>query len=80
MKKVRQISAMVGIILIALMYLISAIAAIFASKQAPGLFLSSVFLTVIIPILIYAFVELYKYVHRDDIKKKKDEESEEEGK
>lgn len=68
MNKVKRISAIIGIILIASMYLISLISAFFATEKAPGLFLASIFSTVVIPIMIYMFLETYKWVHRDDPK------------
>lgn len=66
MDKVKRIAAVVGIVLVASMYVISLITAIFATEQAPGFFLASIFSTVAIPIMIYGFVSIYKYVHRDD--------------
>lgn len=66
MDKVKRIAAIVGIVLVASMYVISLITAIFATEQAPGFFLASIFSTVAIPIMIYGFVSIYKYVHRDD--------------
>lgn len=65
-KKVKRISAIVGIVLIISMYVISLISALFASKATPGLFLASIFSTVVIPIMIYVFIATYKYVHRND--------------
>ncbi len=66
MNKVKRISAIVGAVLIASMYLISLISAFFATEQAPGLFLASIFCTIVIPIMIYAFIMVYKLVHRND--------------
>lgn len=66
MKKVKRIAAMIGVILIASMYVISFVSALFASKYSNGLFLASIFSTVAIPIMIYAFITVYKIVHKDD--------------
>jgi uncharacterized BrkB/YihY/UPF0761 family membrane protein len=66
MDKVKRISAITGAVLIASMYIISIISAVFASEKAPGLFLASAFSTVVIPIMIYGFITIYKYVHRND--------------
>jgi len=66
MKKVKRISAIIGIVLIASMYIISLISAFFATKYAPGLFLASIFSTIVIPIMIYGFFTIYKYVHKND--------------
>lgn len=66
MSKVKRIASMIGILLILSLFILSLIAAIFAKKAAMGLFLSAIFSTIVIPIMIYGFVEVYKYVHRND--------------
>jgi len=66
MNKVKRIAATIGIVLIASMYIISFISAIFASKYANGLFLASIFSTIVIPIMIYGYINIYKYVHKND--------------
>ncbi|MBE5967454.1 MAG: hypothetical protein E7255_10930 [Lachnospiraceae bacterium] len=66
MKKIKRISAIIGVILIASMYLISLLSAFFATEKTPGLFLASIFSTVVIPIMIYGFIATYKWVHRND--------------
>jgi hypothetical protein len=66
MKKVKRIAAMIGVILIASMYVISFVSALFASEYSNGLFLASIFSTVAIPIMIYAFITVYKIVHKND--------------
>lgn len=72
MNKVKRIAALVGIVLISSMYLISFISALFASEYALGLFLTSIFSTITIPIMIYGFIAVYKYVHKNDIQKNND--------
>jgi len=62
--KIKRISAIIGIAAILSLYLTSLLLAIFASDKAPGLFLASVFCTVIIPIIIYCFIAVYDYVHK----------------
>jgi energy-coupling factor transporter transmembrane protein EcfT len=66
MDKVKRIAAIIGVVLIASMYVISLISAFFATEKAPGLFLASVFSTIVIPIMIYLFIAVYKYVHKND--------------
>jgi uncharacterized BrkB/YihY/UPF0761 family membrane protein len=68
MGKVKRIAAITGIVLIASMYLISFISSFFAKEHAAGLFLASVFSTIVIPIMIYGFIAVYRYVHRNDEK------------
>lgn len=72
MNKVKRIAAIVGVVLIASMYVISFISAIFATEKAPGFFLASIFSTVVIPIMIYLFIAVYKYVHKNDIQESSD--------
>jgi amino acid permease len=66
MKKAKRIAALIGIILIASMYLISFISAFFATEAAPGLFLASVFVTIVIPIMIYGFQLVYRLTHKNE--------------
>jgi uncharacterized BrkB/YihY/UPF0761 family membrane protein len=72
MNKVKRTAALIGVGLILSMYLISLISAFFATEQFPGLFLASVFSTVVIPIMIYLFITLYKYIHKNDKPKTND--------
>jgi len=67
MKKVKRISAITGIVLMLSMYLISLLSAFFATKYAPGLFLASIFSTIVIPIMIWWFLTFYKWAHKNDI-------------
>lgn len=66
MKKIKRVGSIICIVLILLMYLVALVAAITSPKNAPGLFLAAIFCTVAIPILVYGFIEVYKYVHRND--------------
>ncbi|HWT76480.1 MAG TPA: hypothetical protein VN258_17420 [Mobilitalea sp.] len=66
MNKVKRIAAIIGIVLISSMYLISFISAFFASKYSSGLFLASIFSTIVIPIMLWWFITVYKWVHRGD--------------
>jgi lipopolysaccharide export LptBFGC system permease protein LptF len=62
--KPKRIAAIIGIIAILSLYIVSFIIGVFFSDEYPQLFMASVFLAVIIPIIIYCFVAVYKYVHR----------------
>jgi hypothetical protein len=66
MNKVKRIAAIVGIVLIASMYLVSLLSAFFATKYSNGLFLASVFSTIVIPIIIWWYITIYKWVHKND--------------
>lgn len=60
--KFKRILAIIGIILLVSLPLISILIAIFSKNF--GLFMASMFLVVIIPIMIYIFVTVYRRVHR----------------
>lgn len=65
-QKTKRIGAIIGIIAILSLYIVTLFIGIFASDKYPQLFMASAFLAVIIPIMIYCFVAVYKYVHRKD--------------
>ncbi len=66
MSKVKRIAAIIGLIFIASMYLISFLSALFATEYSYGLFTASIFSTIVIPIMIYLFITVYKWVHKKD--------------
>ncbi|MDF2907052.1 MAG: putative rane protein [Herbinix sp.] len=66
MSKVKRTAAIIGLILIVSMYLISFLSALFATEYSYGLFMASIFCTIVIPIMIYLFIAVYKMVHRKD--------------
>ncbi len=47
------------------MYVVSFVAAIFAKPQAHGLFMASVGMTIMIPLLLYAYTIIYRVIHPD---------------
>lgn len=65
-KKVKRIGAWIGLILIALMLVITFISAIFAKEHTSGLFMASIFSIIVVPMMYYMFVAVYKFVHRND--------------
>ncbi len=66
MSKVKRIAAIVGLVLIVSMYIISFLSALFATEYSYGLFMASIFSTIVIPIMIYMFITVYKWVHKKD--------------
>ncbi len=65
-KKVKRIAAIIGLVLFASLFLITFISAFFASEKAPGLFLASLFSAIVIPIMIWGFMMVYRLIHRND--------------
>ncbi|ABX40890.1 hypothetical protein [Lachnoclostridium phytofermentans] len=54
--KAKRVLSMIGIIILLGLYLFSLVAAIMAKPYANGLFLTSIYATVIIPVFIYVFL------------------------
>ncbi len=63
MKKIKQIAAIIMCLVLVGMYVASFIAAIFAKPQAHGLFMGSVGLTIMLPLLLYAYTIIYRVLH-----------------
>lgn len=62
----KKIIAIIGIVLLGLMYVATLIAAICDSTAQLDFFRASVAATIIIPVLLYAYLWYYKYTHRDE--------------
>lgn len=60
----KRIGAIIGIVAILSLYIISFIIGVFFSDKYPQLFMASVFIAVIIPIIVYCFIAVYRYVHK----------------
>lgn len=63
MKKIKQVVAIAMCVLLVGMYVASFVAAIFAKPQAHGLFMASVGMTIMIPLLLYAYTIIYRVIH-----------------
>ena len=66
MNKVKRISAIIGIALIAAMYILFFVSSFFATEYSNGLFLACLFSTIVIPIFIWFFQLFYKLAHKND--------------
>lgn len=62
----KKIIAIGGVALLGLLYLATLIAAIVDTTAKLDFFRASVAATIIIPVLLYAYLWFYKYKHRDD--------------
>lgn len=65
MKKVKQILAIIGIILLVLLYLSTLVCAIIDRTETMRLFQASVMATVIIPVLLWAYSFIYKLIKKN---------------
>lgn len=66
MKKAKRIFAIIGIVILASLYLSSIISAFLNKPYAKELFFASLFCTITVPILIYAFMIVFKAVHKEN--------------
>ncbi len=66
MSKVKRIAAIIGLIFIAAMFLITLLSAFFASEYSHGLFMASIFSIIVVPLMLYMFIMVYKWVHKKD--------------
>ena len=62
----RRIAAWIGIGVIAVMYLLTIVAAVTARPETLGLFMASIVLTIMVPIILWAFLRMYEMSHPKD--------------
>lgn len=68
MKHLKKILAMTGVILLTGMYLCTLIFAFVDNSYAKNLLMASIFCTIVVPVLLYAYLFLFKLVHKGDTK------------
>lgn len=64
MKKVRQILAILGVIILVALYLLTLFAALFDRSDTMQFFFASVVATVIIPALLWAYTFIYRLIKK----------------
>ena len=64
-KKVKQILAIIGIVVLVGLYVSTIVCALSLSDNFMNLLLASVYATVIIPVLIWAYSFIYKLLKKD---------------
>ena len=62
----KRIAAWIGIGVIVLMYVASAVAAAMARPEANQIFMASLVATIFVPVLLWIFIKLYEWAHKDD--------------
>ena len=63
---IKRIIAWIGIGFIAIMYVLTAIFAILARPETNQLFMASLVMTIIVPIVIWAFLKMYEVTHQNN--------------
>ena len=70
MKKSKRISAMIGVILLISLVLLMLVGAFTATPESSALFQASIFCIIVIPILIYGYMLIYRVIkNKSDDKK-----------
>lgn len=72
MKKVKRVAALTGVIFLVGLYLLTLISAIFIPVISDTLFMASIFSTIAIPIMLYAYILIYRLL-KENKNKEKDE-------
>lgn len=62
MKKLQRVLAMAGVLLLLALYGSTLVFALSGNPEADGWFKASLFCTITIPVLLYAFVLVYRYL------------------
>ena len=65
-KRIKQILAWIGIVLLAAMYLAALILSFFDNPMAQALFRGAFALTILLPVLLYAFQLMYRLLKHTD--------------
>ncbi len=65
--KVKKIAAIVAVILLVLMYVVLFVLAIVDSSQAMRYFVTAFFCTMVIPIMLWFFLMMYRNKHPEDM-------------
>ena len=66
MKKVRQILAIIGIIILIGMYVATIICALSANENFMSMLMASIYASAVIPVLIWAITFIYNLIKKDD--------------
>ncbi len=66
MKKIKQIVAISGIVILVAIYAISLIASLSSWEYKNEIFKASLFCTIAVPAVIYGIIIVYKRIHKDD--------------
>ncbi|MCR4956447.1 MAG: hypothetical protein K6A30_07160 [Lachnospiraceae bacterium] len=66
--KVKRIIALLGVIFLVGLYILTLVAALTTNPNKEGYFLASIYATVVIPVLFWAYSLIYKLIHKKDQK------------
>lgn len=72
MKKVKQILALIGVVVLIGLYVSTIFCAVSSSENFMNLLMASIYATVIIPVLLWAYSFIYKLTRKYEDEKKGD--------
>lgn len=72
MKKTKQILALIGVMILIGLYVSTLVCALSSSENFMNMLMASIYATVIIPALIWAYTFIYRLVRKDSDDEKKD--------
>jgi hypothetical protein len=64
-EKLKRISALSGVVILVGLYVMTFIFSLLNSPNAANLFKASLYSTIIIPILLYSYMLIYKYIKKN---------------
>lgn len=64
LKKLKRVAAWIGIVLLVGMYVVSLISALCKSESAHSLFITSLYCSIVVPVVIYALQMIYRLAER----------------
>lgn len=65
-EKLKRIVALAGVVILVSLYVLTLVAALLAKPYAHGMFLASIYSSLVIPVLIYGFILVTKAFGRKD--------------
>lgn len=72
MKKVKQILALIGVVILIGLYVSTLVCALSSSENFMNMLMASIYATVIVPVLIWAYTFIYRLVRKDSDDEKED--------
>ena len=66
MNKMKRVLALLAVVLLIGLYLCTFVFSLFDSELSQNLFMASVALTIILPVLFYGMMMFYRLFHKDD--------------
>ena len=65
MKKLKQITALIGVIALAGLYVSTLVLALIGSEQCINLLKAAVYATIVLPVLLWAYSFIYRLIRKD---------------